>query len=156
MEEKKQELVIKITNRVIEVNLEDGTSPGLFYFCHYLNDNTFDNVKEMDDFIKFLAKLLQIVPQDVGDRITKFAFDAVAEALQNKLQKELTNIRVNPDGHKDITVQKTDTKKNYEERTVFNIKAEEDMKKIVSFVFADMKYHDLLEDVKHKEQNKES
>ena len=34
--------------------------------------------------------------------------------------------------------------------------AEEDMKKIINFVFADMKYHDLLEDVKHKEQNKES
>ena len=156
MEEKKQELVIKITNRVIEVNLEYGSSPGLFYFCQYLNDNTFDNVKEMDDFIKFLAKLLQIVPQDVGDRITKFAFDAVAEALQNKLQKELTNIRVNPDGRKDITIQKADIRKNYEERTVFNIKAEEDMKKIINFVFADMKYHDLLEDVKHKEQNKES
>ena len=156
MEDKKQELVIKITNRIIEVNLEDGTSPGLFYFCQYLNDNTFDNVKEMDDFIKFLAKLLQIVPQDVGDRITKFAFDAVAEALQNKLQKELTNIRVNPDGRKDITIQKADIRKNYEERTVFNIKAEEDMKKIVSFVFADMKYHDLLEKIKHKEKNKES
>ena len=34
--------------------------------------------------------------------------------------------------------------------------AEEDMKKIINFVFADMKYHDLLEDVKYKEQNKES
>ena len=34
--------------------------------------------------------------------------------------------------------------------------AEEDMKKIINFVFADMKYHDLLENVKHKEQNKES
>ena len=156
METKKQELVIKITNRVIEVKLEDGTSPGLFYFCQYLNDNTFDNVKEMDDFIKFLAKILQIVPKDVGDRITKFAFDAVTEALQNKLQKELTNVRVNSDGRKDITIQRTETKKNYEERTVFNIKAEEDMKKIINFVFADMKYHDLLEDIEQKEQNKES
>ena len=156
METKKQELVIKITNRVIEVKLEDGTSPGLFYFCQYLNDNTFDNVKEMDDFIKFLAKILQIVPKDVGDRITKFAFDAVTEALQNKLQKELTNVRVNSDGRKDITIQRTETKKNYEERTVFNIKAEEDMKKIINFVFADMKYHDLLEEIKQKEKNKES
>lgn len=155
MEEKKQELVIKITNRVIEVKLDDGTSPGLYLLCHYLNDNTFDNVKEMDDFIKFLAKILQVVPKDVGDRITKFAFDAVAEALQNKLQKELTNIRVNPDGRKDITIQKAETKKNYEERTVFNIKAEEDMKKIINFVFADMKYHDLLEDMEHNEKDKE-
>ena len=154
MEEKKQELVIKITNRVIEVNLEDGTSPGMFYFCQYLNDNTFDNMKEMDDFIKFLAKILQIVPQDVGDRITKFAFDAVAEALQNKLQKELTNVRMHPGGRKDITVQKTETKKKYEERTVFNIKAEEDLKKLVNFVFADMKYHDLMENMEHNEQNK--
>ena len=63
--------------------------------------------------------------------------------MQNKLQKELTNIRVNPDGRKDITIQKADTKKNYEEQTVFNIKAEEDMKKIINFVFADMKYHKL-------------
>ena len=156
METKKQELVIKITNRVIEVKLEDGTSPGLFYFCQYLNDNTFDNVKEMDDFIKFLAKILQIVPKDVGDRITKFAFDAVTEALQNKLQKELTNVRVNSSGRKDITIQRTETKKNYEERTVFNIKAEEDMKKIINFVFADMKYHDLLEEIKQKEKNKQS
>ena len=156
METKKQELVIKITNRVIEVKLEDGTSPGLFYFCQYLNDNTFDNVKEMDDFIKFLAKILQIVPKDVGDRITKFAFDAVTEALQNKLQKELTNVRVNSNGRKDITIQRTETKKNYEERTVFNIKAEEDMKKIINFVFADMKYHDLLEEIKQKEKNKQS
>ena len=132
------------------------TSPGLFYFCQYLNDNTFDNVKEMDDFIKFLAKILQIVPKDVGDRITKFAFDAVTEALQNKLQKELTNVRVNSNGRKDITIQRTETKKNYEERTVFNIKAEEDMKKIINFVFADMKYHDLLEEIKQKEKNKQS
>ena len=34
--------------------------------------------------------------------------------------------------------------------------AEEDMKKIINFVFADMKYHDLLEDIEQKEQNKES
>ena len=33
--------------------------------------------------------------------------------------------------------------------------AEEDMKKIINFVFADMKYHDLLEDIEQKEQNKE-
>lgn len=151
MEEKKQELVIKITNRVIEVKLEDGTSPGLFLFCHYLNDNTFDNMKEMDDFIKFLAKVLQVVPKDVGDRITKFAFDAVAEALQNKLQKELANVRAHPDGRRDLTIKKVETKKSYEERTVFNIKAEEDMKKLINFVFADMKYHDLMEEMEHKE-----
>ena len=34
--------------------------------------------------------------------------------------------------------------------------AEEEMKKIINFVFADMKYHDLLEDIEQKEQNKES
>ena len=34
--------------------------------------------------------------------------------------------------------------------------AYEDMKKIINFVFADMKYHDLLEDIEQKEQNKES
>ena len=33
---------------------------------------------------------------------------------------------------------------------------DEDMKKIINFVFADMKYHDLLEDIEQKEQNKES
>ena len=31
-----------------------------------------------------------------------------------------------------------------------------DMKKIINFVFADMKYHDLLEEIKQKEKNKES
>ena len=151
MEEKNQELVIKITNRVIEVKLEDGTSPGIFLFCQYLNDNTFANVKEMDDFIKFLAKVLQVVPKDVGDRITKFAFDAVVEALQNKLLKELANVRSHPDGRRDLTIKKAETKKTYEERTVFNIKAEEDMKKLIHFVFADMKYHDLMEEMEKKE-----
>ena len=34
--------------------------------------------------------------------------------------------------------------------------AYEDMKKIINFTFADMKYHDLLEEIKHKEKNKES
>ena len=34
--------------------------------------------------------------------------------------------------------------------------AEEDMKKIINFTFADMKYHDLLEEIKHKEQNKKT
>ena len=33
---------------------------------------------------------------------------------------------------------------------------DEEMKKIINFTFADMKYHDLLEDIEHKEQNKES
>ena len=33
--------------------------------------------------------------------------------------------------------------------------AEEEMKKIINFIFVDMKYHDLLEEIKHKEQNKE-
>ena len=32
----------------------------------------------------------------------------------------------------------------------------EDMKKIINFTFADMKYHDLLEEIKQKEKNKES
>ena len=35
-------------------------------------------------------------------------------------------------------------------------KAEEEMKKIIIFTFADMKYHDLLEEIKHKEQNKKT
>ena len=35
-------------------------------------------------------------------------------------------------------------------------KAEEEMKKIIIFTFADMKYHDLLEEIKRNEQNKES
>ena len=34
--------------------------------------------------------------------------------------------------------------------------AEEEMKKIINFIFVDMKYHDLLEDMEQKEQNKES
>ena len=36
-------------------------------------------------------------------------------------------------------------------RYVFNIKAEEDMKKLIHFVFADMKYHDLMEEMEKKE-----
>ena len=34
--------------------------------------------------------------------------------------------------------------------------AEEEMIKIINFIFADMKYHDLLEEIKRNEQNKES
>ena len=33
---------------------------------------------------------------------------------------------------------------------------EEEMIKIINFIFADMKYHDLLEEIKRNEQNKES
>ena len=33
---------------------------------------------------------------------------------------------------------------------------EDDMKKIINFIFADMKYHDLLEEIKQKEKNEES
>ena len=33
---------------------------------------------------------------------------------------------------------------------------DEDMKKIINFIFADMKYHDLLEEIKQKEKNKKS
>ena len=33
---------------------------------------------------------------------------------------------------------------------------DEDMKKIIIFTFADMNYHDLLEEIKHKEKKKES
>ena len=32
---------------------------------------------------------------------------------------------------------------------------EEEMIKIINFIFADMKYHDLLEEIKRNEQNKE-
>ena len=34
--------------------------------------------------------------------------------------------------------------------------AEEEMKKIIIFTFADMKYHDLLEEIKQKEKKKKS
>ena len=51
-------------------------------------------------------------------------------------------------------ISKSKKRKNIMEEKVQE--AEEDMKKIINFVFADMKYHDLLEDVKHQEQNKES
>lgn len=33
---------------------------------------------------------------------------------------------------------------------------DEEMKKIIIFTFADMKYHDLLEEIKQKEKKKES
>ncbi len=45
---------------------------------------------------------------------------------------------------------------NYGGCTAFNNKAYEDMKRIIFFTFADMKYHDLLEEIKQKEKNKES
>lgn len=49
MEEKKQELVSKITNCVIEVKLEDGTSPGifllaLFYDCEVVFATNFSRL----------------------------------------------------------------------------------------------------------------
>ena len=39
---------------------------------------------------------------------------------------------------------------------MLNNKADEETKRILSFIFADMKYHDLLEEIKQKEKNKES
>ena len=33
---------------------------------------------------------------------------------------------------------------------------DEEMKKITNFTFADIKYHDLLEEIKQKEKNEES
>ena len=54
MEERKQELVIKISNQAIEIHLEKGSSENLHTFCH-VDDNTLINMKDTDDFIKFLA-----------------------------------------------------------------------------------------------------
>ena len=142
-QEKKQELIIRISNRTIEVMLEDESASSLYALHHYLDDNTFDNMQDMDDFIKFLAKVLQIVPKDVGDRITKFAFDAVAEALQDKLQKELLNVRSDADGGKNIAIQKKEAKQTAEEQAVFKMIAEEDMKARISYVFGDMKYYEM-------------
>ena len=45
---------------------------------------------------------------------------------------------------------------NYGGCTMFNNRADEEMIKIINFIFADMKYHDLLEEIKQKEKNKES
>ena len=45
---------------------------------------------------------------------------------------------------------------NYGGCTMFNNWADEEMIKIINFIFADMKYHDLLEEIKHKEQNKKT
>ena len=63
MEEKKQELVIKITNRVIEVKLEDGISPGLFllalfYDCEVVFATNFSRLSLiywLSDFPSFKA-----------------------------------------------------------------------------------------------------
>ena len=39
---------------------------------------------------------------------------------------------------------------------MFNNRADEEMIKIINFIFADMKYHDLLEEIKQKEKKKKS
>ena len=142
-ENKKQELIIKISNRTIEVMLEDECDKSFYMLQHYPDDAAFDNMKDMDDFIKFLAKILQIVPKEVGDRITKFAFDAVTEALQKKLQKEILDISKNGDGGTDIAIKKEENAKTEKENEVIKMIAEEDMKARISYIFGDMRYHDL-------------
>lgn len=135
-EERKQELVIKISNQAIEIHLEKGSSENLHTFCH-VDDKTFINMRDMDDFIKFLAKLLLIVPKEIGDRITKYMFEAMSEASKIKLLEELVEIHVNS---KDQTPKTSATK----EEEVSRLIAEEDLKARINQIMGDMEYHELV------------
>ena len=136
MEERKQELVIKISNQTIEFHLENGPAENFHTFCH-VDDNGIINMKDTDGFIKLLAKILLIVPKEIGNRITKYMLDAIPEASKIKLLEELVEIHVNS---KEQTPKTSATK----EEEVSRLIAEEDLKTRINQIMGDMEYHELL------------
>ena len=136
MEERKQELVIKISNQTIEFHLENGPAENFHTFCH-VDDNGIINMKDTDDFIKLLAKILLIVPKEIGNRITKYMLDAIPEASKIKLLEELVEIHVNS---KEQTPKTSATK----EEEISRLIAEEDLKARINQIMGDMEYHELL------------
>ena len=139
MEERKQELVIKISNQTIEFHLENGPAENFHTFCH-VDDNGIINMKDTDDFIKLLAKILLIVPKEIGNRITKYMLDAMPEDSKIKLLQELVEIHVNSKELKEQTPKTTATK----EEEVLKLIAEEDLKTRINQIMGDMEYHELL------------
>ena len=135
MEERKQELVIKISNHTIEFHLENGPAENFHTFCH-VDDNGIINMKDTDDFIKLLAKILLIVPKEIGNRITKYMLDAIPEASKIKLLEELVEIHVNS---KEQTPKTSATKEE-----ISRLIAEEDLKARINQIMGDMEYHELL------------
>ncbi len=140
MEERKQELVIKISNQTIEFHLENGPGENFHTFCH-VDDNGIINMKDEDDFIKLLAKILLIVPKEVGNRITKYMLDAMPEDSKIKLLQELVEIHINS---KEQTPKTSATK----EEEVSRLIAEEDLKTRINQIMGDMEYHELLNKMK--------
>ena len=136
MEERKQELVIKISNQTIEFHLENGPAENFHTFCH-VDDNGIINMKDTDGFIKLLAKILIIVPKEIGNRITKYMLDAIPEASKIKLLEELVEIHVNS---KEQTPKTSATK----EEEISRLIAEEDLKARINQIMGDMEYHELL------------
>ena len=136
MEERKQELVIKISNQTIEFHLENGPAENFHTFCH-VDDNGSINMKDTDDFIKLLAKILLIVPKEIGNRITKYMLDAMPEDSKIKLLQELVEIHINS---KEQTPKTSATK----EEEVSRLIAEEDLKARINQIMGDMEYHELL------------
>ena len=135
-EERKQELVIKISNQTIEFHLENGPAENFHTFCH-VDDNGIINMKDTDGFIKLLAKILIIVPKEIGNRITKYMLDAIPEASKIKLLEELVEIHVNS---KEQTPKTSATK----EEEISRLIAEEDLKARINQIMGDMEYHELL------------
>lgn len=136
MEERKQELVIKISNQTIEFHLENGSAENFHTFCH-IDDNGIINMKDTDDFIKLLAKILLIVPKEIGNRITKYMLDAMPEDSKIKLLQELVGIHINS---KEQTPKTSATK----EEEVSRLIVEEDLKARINQIMGDMEYHELL------------
>ena len=139
MEERKQELVIKISNHTIEFHLENGPAENFHTFCH-VDDNGIINMKDTDDFIKLLAKILLIVPKEIGNRITKYMLDAMPEDSKIKLLQELVEIHVSSKELNEKTPKTTATK----EEEVLKLIAEEDLKVRINQIMGDMEYHELL------------
>ena len=139
MEERKQELVIKISNQTIEFHLENGPAENFHTFCH-VDDNGSINMKDTDDFIKLLAKILLIVPKEIGNRITKYMLGTMPEDSKIKLLQELVEIHVNSKELKEQTPKTTATK----EEEVLKLIAEEDLKTRINQIMGDMEYHELL------------
>ena len=126
----------EIVMKTIEANIEDMSyaSLHLLWFC-FVN-KTLSHIHSILNLLDFMESVVKLVPEEMGEEITKETFKMIDEKLTKNLEKELLSNGVNPNDL--VKLAEKSNKEKPKETKVYEIENVDEFVDVVKRMFEEM------------------
>lgn len=136
MEEKRKNFMKEIIMKTIETNIEDMSYASLYLLWFCFVNKTLSHIHSIFNLLDFMEEVAKLVPEDMGEEITRETFKIIDTKLTKNLEKELLSNGVNPNDL--INMAEKSKKEKSKETKVYEIENIDEFIDVVKKMFEEM------------------